>query len=271
MTLFHTTIQAAGSVTAAVANRTDLGDVTLPAGNWTITRVWVHGTLAGGVEPIEGLMGYVQLESTDCLIAPFEFFVEPIHGPLGTGDYGPQDPPRKYIVNCPAPGGAVLNVYHVCDETISTAVSEIMVTIEYSNGSPFGGGQLHMKCGEPAGLGPVTDGGTTNLEDIEIKANQLHAIVTYQALVTPTTAMGVINRIQMKSTDFSETGTHIWGLNPVRCGAATNSTAQGTQTQLQEIGAGFRSPGQKQTISAILTTYDTITVAPVVNWCAIYS
>ena len=271
MALFHTTLQAAGAVTAAVANRVDLGDITLPAGNWTITRAWAHGTLAGAVTAVEGLMGYIQLESVDCGIAPFQFFIEPINGPLGTGDYGPQATPRKNIVNCPAAGGSVINVYHVCDQTISTTVSEILVTLEFSNNSPFGGGQIHMKCGEPAGAGSTTDGGVTSLTDIEIKASTIHAVITYAALVTPTTATGVILQFEMKSDDFGENGVHKWGLNTIRAGAATNSTAQGTETQLQEVGVNFRSGGAKQTVSAELTSYDAIAVAPVVNWCLVYS
>ena len=258
-------------MTEAVANRVDLGDITLPAGDWVITRAWAHGTLSGAVTAVEGLMGYVQLESEDCPIAPFQFFLEPISGPLGTGDYGPQPEPRKNIVNCPAPGGSVINVYHVCDETISTTVSEILVTIEFARQSPFPSEQLHMKCGEPAGAGSTSDAGTTSLTDIEIKANQLLAIVTYSALVTPTTATGVILQFEMKSDDFVESGPQKWGLNTIRAGAATNSTAQGTGTQLQEIDAPFRSPGQKQTLTAVLTSYDAIAVAPIVNWCAIYS
>ena len=271
MTLYHETIQAAGSVTEAVANRVDLGDITLPAGDWVITRVWAHGTLAGAVTAVEGLMGYIQIESTDCGIAPCQFFLEPIGGPLGTGDYNIQKTPRKYVVNAQAPGGAVLSVYHVCDQTISTTVSEILVTVEFARASPFGGGQIHMKVGEPAGATPVTDGAETSLQDIEIKASTLHAVVTYHAQVTPTTAMGVICMFEMTSDDFAEQGRQRWGLNPDRAGAATNSTSQGSETQLVEIDAAFRSPGQKQTLSATLTAYDTITVAGIANWMLIYS
>ncbi|GAI92269.1 unnamed protein product, partial [marine sediment metagenome] len=129
MTLFHDTIQAAGAVTAAVANRVDLGDITLPTGSWVITRVWAHGMLAGAVTAVEGLMGYIQIESQNCQIAPCQFLLEPITAPLGTGEaYGKAAEPEKYVVNCPAKGGTVLNVYHVCDATISTTVSEIIVT-----------------------------------------------------------------------------------------------------------------------------------------------
>jgi len=271
MVLFHDTIQAAGSVTAAVANRVDLGDITLPAGDWVITRAWAHATLAGAVTAVEGLAGYIQIESTDCGIAPFQFLLEPIDGPLGTGDYNQQREPRKYIVNCPARGGTVLNIYHVCDQTISTTTCEVLVTVEFSRSSPFGGGQIHMKCGEPNGATPTTDGGTTSLTDIEIKASVLHAVVTYTSMVTPTTAQASIVMFEMKSDDFVESGPHRWGLNPDRCGASTNSTSQGASTNLTEVDARFSSPGQKQTVTCVLTSYDALTVAAEANWCLIYS
>lgn len=272
MTLFHDTIQAAGAVTAAVANRTDLGDITLPAGDWVITRVWAHAMLAGTITAVEGIMGYIQIESTDCPIAPFEFLLEPITGALGTGELeAPVHEPRKYIVNSPAPGGTVLSVYHVADATISTAVSEIIVTVEFARASPFPGGQIHMKCGEPSITGSVNDGGTANMTDIEIKASILLAVVTYVAAITAVASTGHMLMFEMKSSDFLENGPHRWACNVQRAGGvATNSSGQLAQTEMTEIDAQFKSPGQKQTVKGVVTAYDAVTTGPEVNWCLIY-
>ena len=219
MGLFHETIQAAGSVDAAVANRTDLGDIELPAGDWVITRVWAHAMIAGTITAVEGIMGYIQIESTDCHIAPFEFLLEPITGALGTGEMeAPVLEPRKYIVNCPAPGGTTLNIYHVCDATIATAVSEVIVTVEFSRASPFSSEQLHMKCGEPSVTGSVSDGGTQDLSNIEIKAGILYAVVTYVAAITAVASTGHMLMIEVKSDDFAEKGPQRWACNVQRAG-----------------------------------------------------
>ena len=272
MTLFHDTIQSAGSVTAAVANRVDLGDIQLPAGDWVITRVWVHAMLAGTITAVEGLMGYIQIESTDCHIAPCEFLLEPITGPLGTGELeAPVLEPRKYIVNCPAPGNTTLNIYHVADATISTTVSEIIVTVEFAQASPFPSEQIHMTCGEPSVTGSVNDGGVVALTDIEIKANILLAVVTYVAAITAVASTGHMLMLEMLSADFADRGPQRWATNVQRAGGvATNSSGQIAQTQLIEVDMPFKNPGQKQTVTAKVTAYDAVTTGPEVNWMLIW-
>ena len=273
MTLFHQTIQAAGAVTAAVANRVDLGDITLPAGNWTITRAWASSSHVGTITDEMTIAGYIQLESSDCGIAPFNFFIEPEMGPLGTGEVnGPQLPAKKYIINCPAPGGAVINVYHVSDTTITTVLSETIVTIEFARGSPFPGGQIHQKCGEPSTSGSVSDGGTSSFTDIEIKASKLHAVMTYATSAVPIASTSIHLMFEMKSDDFAESGPHKWAMNVAAAGGvATNFSGQLTPLQIVEVDAAFRSPGQKQTVTAVSTAYDALSTGPVQNWCLIYT
>lgn len=273
MTLFHDTIQAAGAVTAAVGDRVDLGDITLPAGNWVITRAWASSVHAGTITAVMSIGGYIQLESSDCGIAPFEFLIEPETGPLGTGEInGPQLPARKYIVNCPAPGGSVINVYHVSDTTMTTVTSETIVTLEFARASPFGGGQIHQKCGEPAVDGSTSDGGVTSYTDIEVKADVVHAVMTYATVETAVASTSIQLMFEMKSDDFVESGPHRWGMNSAATGGvATNSSGQLTPLQIVEVDARFSHPGQKQTVSATCTAYDALSTGPVTNWCLIYS
>ncbi len=273
MALFHDTIQAVGAVTAAVANRVDLGDITLPAGNWVITRAWASAVHAGTITAEMGIAGYIQLESSDCGIAPFEFMIQPETGPLGTGEInGAQLPPHKYIINCPAPGGSVINVYHVADTTMTTVTSETIVTIEFARASPFGGGQLHQKCGEPGVTGSVSDGGTVAYTDIEIKASVLHAVMTYVTVSEAIASTSLQLMFEMKSDDFAENGPHRWSMNCAATGGvATNSSGQLTPLQIVEVDAAFTSPGQKQTVSAECTAYDALSTGPETNWCVIYS
>ena len=273
MTLFQETVQAAGAVTALVANRVDLGDITLPAGDWVITRVWGHTMHAGTITASMSLHGYIQLESEDCLIAPFEFPVEPVTAPLGTGEMsGAITPPRKYIVGCPVKGGTTIHVYHVADGTITTVLSETIVTIEFAKSSPFGGGQLHMKCGEPAVAQSVSDGGTASLTDIKIKASKLHAAVVYQGATVAVASTGFQLMWEIKSDDFAEVGPHRFAPTSMRAGGvATNSSGQTNQTFLLELDATFRASGSEQTISCGTIAYDACSTAPLCNWCLIYS
>ena len=271
ITLFHQYVQAAGAVTAGVENRGDLGDITLPADAQVITRVWAHGMLAGAVTAVMGLQGYIQIESKDCDIAHCEFLLEPITAPLGTGEtYGKAAEPRKYVVNCPAKGGTVLSVYHVCDSTITTTTSEIMVTIEYAKVSPFPGGQVHMRCGEPGVAGSVSDGGVVSLTDIEIPASILLAVVIYAAQTTIVTATGIMLGFEMKSTDFKDNGSHSWGINTQRGGVATNCSSSGIQTFLTRVDAPFKKPGSKQNVTSEVTSFDAVSTGPMCNWCLIY-
>lgn len=273
MTLFHQTIQHAGAVTAAVANRVDLGDITLPAGDWVITRAWASCVHVGTITAEMTTSGYIQLESSDCGIAPFQFFLQPEVGPLGTGEInGGQLPAHKYIINCPTPGGSVINVYHVSDTTITTVLDETIVTIEFARASPFGDEQIHQKCGEPSTAGSVSDGGVAAFTDIEIKANVLHAVMTYATVETAVASTSIQLIFEMKSDDFAESGPHRWAMNSLATGGvATNSSGQLCPLQLVEVDAAFRSPGQKQTITAESTAYDALSTGPVQNWCAIYS
>lgn len=273
MTLYHDTIQAVGATTAAVANRVDLGDITLPAGSWVITRAWASCVHTGTITAEMTTAGYIQLESTDCGIAPFEFFHEPEVGPLGTGEINSgQLPAKKYIINCPAPGGTVINVYHVLDTTVTTNVPETIVTIEFARASPFGSQQIHQKCGEPAVDGSTSDGGTTSYTDIEVKASVLHAVMTYATVETAVASTSILLMFEMKSSDFAESGPHRWAMNTAATGGvATNSSGQLTPLQIVEVDAAFDSPGQKQTVSAECTAYDALSTGPVTNWCLIYS
>ncbi|GAH91683.1 unnamed protein product [marine sediment metagenome] len=273
MALFHDTIQAPGAVTALVANRVKLGEVELGTGDWIITRAWATVMHAGTITAVMGLAGYIQITSENCAIAPFEFLLEPVSGPLGTGELeAPIPEPRKYVINCPAPAGAILKIYHVADATITTVLSETIVTIEYARASPFPGGQLHMTCGEPAVVGSVSDGGVVSLTDIQIKAQKLLAVVTYVATTTPVASTGHMLMLEMMSDDFGEKGgSQRWGLNPQRAGGvATNSSGQMAKTLLVEIDMMFGKPGQ-QKVSAEVTAYDAVTTGPLVNWCLIWN
>ena len=272
MTLFHEYVQAAGAVTAAVANRVDLGDVQLPAGDWVITRVWAHSVTVGTHTANMGIHGYIQIESEDCGIEPCEFLLEPITGMAGTGPAGSGvKEPRKYVVNCKVRGGTTLHVYHVSDSTITTALSETIVTIEFARASPFPGPQVHMKCGEPGVAASTSDGGVVSLTAIEITASKLLAVVVYTAYTTGIGDASVQAAFEMKSADFKENGPQRWSLNVQPGGDATNTVPATTSTLLVEINAAFKVSNTKQNVTSEVTVFDAISTGPMCNWCLIYA
>lgn len=268
LTLFTKVIQGAGATTAAVANRVDLGDVTLPAGNWLITRVWVYGSIVGTFAATQTLSGYIQLESEDCLIAPFEFPIQPMGGYVTVGGGG-QHPPIKQIVGCPVPGGAVIHVYHVQDDGV--AGSEVQVVIEYSNsGSPFGGGQLHMKAGEPSVACGTGDDGEASLTNIEIKASQLHKLLIYGVQATLTADCSFVATFEVTSDDFADAGPTEGAIIP-HCGGETDTVGSMPALTEYELNRKFRSPGQKQTVSCAATVRDALAGDGHYNWFLVYS
>lgn len=268
MTLMSEVIQGAGATTAAVANQVDLGDITLPQSARTITRIWATGAIVGTFAGAQTLSGYIKIESDDCNIAPFQFPLQPIGGYVTLGGGGVAAP-IKFLVNCPCPGGTVLSVYHVADDAV--AACEIQVTVEFSDsGSPFGGGQLHMKAGEPSVSAGTADNGEVSLTDIEIKGSKIHAMTIYGVQATLTADCSLAATWEVTSDDFAVAGPWKGSIVP-HIGGDANTT--GTQTELMfiETDRTFRAPGQKQTISCKATVRDACAGDGHYNWALVYS
>jgi len=268
LTLFSEVIQGAGATTAAVANQVDLGDVTLPQSARTITRIWATVAPTGTFAAAQSISGYIKIESEDCGIQPFQFPTELVGGYITVGGPGPKEA-TKWLVNCPVPGGAVLQVYHVQDDAV--AASEVQVTIEFSDGgSPFGGGQLHMKCGEPATAVGTADNGAVSLDDIEIKASQLHMMTIYGMQATLTADCSLVATWAVTSDDFAVPGPWKGSVNP-HCGGETDTSGSSVDLTKIETDRRFRVPGQKQTVSCTATVRDALAGNGHYNWCLVYS
>lgn len=261
-------IQGAGATTAAVANQVDLGDITLPQSARMITRIWATGAIVGSYAAAQTLTGYIKIESDDCEIAPFQFPLQPIGGYVTLGGGGVAAP-IKFLVNCPCPGGTTLNVYHVADDNV--AACEIQVTVEFSDGrSPFPGPQMHAKAGEPATAAGTADNGAVSLDDIEIKASRIHAMTIYGMQATLTADCALTADWSVTSDDFAVAGPWKGSIVPHLGGDANTA---GTQSELMfvETDRSFRAPGQKQTVSCVVTCRDACAGDGHYNWCLIYS
>lgn len=268
MALFTDVVQGPTGTTAAVANATALPDLTLPQHARMITRIWVtSGPVNFNVA--EPHCGYVRVTSEDCSIAKMEIPFEIIPG-FVTVAGGVQREAHKWIVNCPVPGGATLSFDSVEDVT-STAAGEVQVTVEFSDGgSPFGGGQLHMKVGEPATALGTADNTAVSLDDIEIKASRLHAIFGYAMETQPTADQACPTTVSITSDDFQVAGPFkfAWNMQP---GGIANRASSGVDLTVIETDRAFRVAGQKQTLSCVTTTRDAMTGDGISNWGVVYS
>lgn len=268
MTLFSEVIQGAGATTAAVANQSDLGDITLPQSARMITRVWATAAIVGSYAAAQTLTGYIKIESEDCNIEPFQFPIEPTGGYVTLGGGGVLAA-HKWVVNCPCVGGTKLSIYHVADDNV--AACEIQVTVEFSDsGSPFGGGQLHMKMGEPATAAGTADNGEVSLDDIEIKASRVHAAVVYGAQATLTADCSLCATLEISSSDFAAAGPWKSSINPHNGGDA-NTAGTVLALTILETDRAFKHPNQKQTVSCKATCRDACAGNGHYNWGLVYS
>lgn len=269
MTLFTDFSQGPGATTAAVANSVALGDLTLPQTARMITRIWITHGIVGTFAADEPCVGYVKVTSEHCDIAPMYIPLEPLSQYKTLGSVGGL-PPTKWLVNCPCPGGTVLSFETVVDEGV--AGHEVQVTVEFSDGgTPFAGGQLHMKVAEPAVTMSATDNAETALTDITFKGSRIVMwggyIVYETALVADTST---VNTVSMTSDDFQSGGPHKSAFNP-QMGGDANGVGGGASLTKIETDIPFRVGGQSQTVSCAVTMRDAIaTNPPLCNWFIVY-
>ena len=268
MTLFSEVIQAPGATTAAVANQVDLGDITLPQSARMITRVWATVAIVGSYAAAQSISGYIKLESEDCNIAPFQFPTEICGGYVTVGGANIKEA-TKWLVGCQVPGGAVISVYHVQDDAV--AACEVQVTLEFSDGgSPFPGGQLHMKTGEPSVACGTGDDAAASLSDIEVKASKIHMLTIYGLQATPTADCALAATFAVTSDDFAVPGPWKGSINP-HCGGETNTVQSSVDLTKIEADRAFRVAGQKQTVSCVATTREACAGNGHYNWTLVYS
>jgi len=269
MTLFMDVVQGPGYTTAAVAAKVALPSLTLPAlpNGGTITRIWVTCAITN-YNVAEPLAGYVVVSSVDCGIAPLNIPIEIVPGFITVGG-SVQREPHKWLVNCPVPGGAVID-FHAVGDIAQTAAPEFQVTVEFTDGgSPFGE-QLHMKIAEPAVALGTAENVAIAMTDIEIKASVLHMIFGYALQTTPTADESCPTTVEVKSDDFAQHGPFKFAWNPMGAGIA-NAASSGVDLTTIETDRSFKAPGAKQTVSAITTTRDAMAGNGLANWGVVYS
>ena len=269
MTLFLDFSQGPGATSAALANKVALPDLTLTPAARMITRIWANHVTTGTYAPDEPNLGYVIVTSENCHIAPLHIPLEPFaaHKTLGGGGCAPA---TKWVVNCECPGGTTLSFDSVQDE--ATAGHEVQVTVEFSDGgSPWPGGHVHMKCGEPAVTMSATDNAVVALTGIAIEGTALHMVGGYCIYETTLVAdSGSANTFSITCDDFAVPGPFKSSFHPVFGGDANSAAPRAELTKI-ETDRTFRTPGKK-TINCAVTARDAIaTNPPLANWFVVYS
>lgn len=267
MALFVDVVQGPGATAAAVANRVKVGTLTLKADGNFITRVWATAAVVGTYAANKPLVGYIQLESNDANIEPFEFPIEPVPSYITLGG-APQREAHKWPCNCPIKAGGSIDVYMVAD-VAPNAAPEIQCNIEYSNGGG-GGEQLHMAAGEPAVAQSTSDNGETALTNITEAMGHLYALWAYGVFTTPVADSAVTATLEVKSNDFMESGPLSFSINPNNGGDA-NTVASFSGLTLIETDRMFKSSGAKATVKCTVTMRDAVSTAPLANWGVVYS
>ena len=268
MALFLDVVQGPTGTAAAVANRTALPDLTLPASARMITRIWVTGS-PYNFNVAEPWCGYVIVESNDCLIAPMNVPLEVIPGFVTVGG-GVQREAHKWIVNCPCPGNTKLSFYVVLD-VAQTAAGEVQVNVEFSNGdSPFGAAQMHMTSAEPPVALGTADNAAISLTAIEVKASRLIAIWGYAIQLQPTADESCQSTVAITSSDFGESGPFNFSFNS-HPGIITNGASGGLDLTVIETDRTFKSPAQKQTLNCVVTTRDAMAGNGRGQWGVVWS
>jgi len=268
MALFTDVVQGPGFTTAAVASKVALPSLTLPSSAKMITRIWVTAAITN-CNPAEPLIGYVEVKSEDCGIAPLQIPLEIVGGHITVGA-SVQREPHKWLVNCPCPGSAVID-FNVIGDLAQGVAPEIQVTVEFTTGgSPFGSGQMHMKIAEPAVALGTADNAAIALTDIEIKASKLHMVFGYAVQTTLTADEATVTTVSITSDDFQESGPFKFSWNPQGAGIAS-AASSGLDLTTIETDRNFKAGGSKQTVSCVTTTRDALAGNGVSNWGVVYS
>lgn len=270
MTLFTDTVSGIGATTAAIANKVEIGTLTLSQSAKSIRRIWASAVTTTGAAA-DPLCGYVEVTSDDCLIAPFLIPIEPIGGVLGTAStFTAVNAPTKWDVNCNCPKGTVLTFNAVQDVNDMGVAPEILITVEYSSDTAKGA-QVHMKMGEPGvASGTTTDTRTTMTEISITNCRRIIGFVGYAVSVTNAADEAVQGEFDFTSNDFAVAGPHKFGINPSPTGDNTAASHIIDGVTIWKGHVEVKNPPMNIKVQPYYTNRDQLAAAGVTNAGIIY-
>lgn len=270
MTTFHDYIQGPGATSAAEANETSLGTLTLPKFAGSIRKIWVSAVLVGTYAVNKPLLGYVKIESDDMAIEPLHIPLECVGSYLSLGHPG-YAAPHKWPVNCAFPAGAIVEAIHVADEA-PNAAPEITVCFEFTDARGRGP-QRHMKSGEPNTALSTSDNGESNLSNITIRgARRIVGFFGYAVYTTVVADTGVIGQFDVKSDEFLKPGPHKFPCNPNMGGDANavGGMVDGITVVMCEEAIELKPGVSDAVIKTTFTIRDAVSTAPDGNIGVVY-
>lgn len=208
------------SLGAASTSKVLLGGKSLILPEWAKSIVAIIPIVTIDVPTVEeSVIAKCTLESEDFTVGPYEVLASPISACIGATIAPSIAEPEKYLVNCPVPGGAKLDIYGEC-LVANTAAPVMSCTVIISSEPPTGKQRF-------AKMGTLTSTGTTASTDVAgtpYSFSKGREIVEVFGVVAPAAlaaADAMTGYIRLYSSEFARSTPLKMPFNPMPGGLST--------------------------------------------------
>lgn len=167
----------------------------------------------------ESVIAKCTLESEDFTVGPFEVLASPISACLGATIAPSIAEPERYLVNCPVPGGAKLDVYG--EALVANTSAPVMSCAVIVSSEPPTGKQRFAKMGSLTSTGTVA---STDVAGTPYSFSKGHEIVEVFGVVAPDTvaaADALTGYIRFASSEFARSAPLKMPFTPIPGGLST--------------------------------------------------
>lgn len=208
------------SLGAASVAKVLLGGKSLILPEWARTIVAIIPIATIDVPTVgESVLAKCTLESEDFTVGPFEVLASPISACLG-GTISPLvSEPEKYLVNCPVPGGAKLDIYGEC--LVANTAAPVMSCAVILSSEPPTGKQRFAKMSDITSTGVVA---STDVAADPFSFSKGREIVEVFGVVAPDTvaaADAMTGYIRFASSEFARSTPLKMPFTPIAGGLST--------------------------------------------------
>lgn len=254
-------VVGATSLGAASIAKVLLGGKSMILPEWAKTIVAIIPIVTIDVPTVsESVLAKCTLESEDFTVGPFEVLASPISACLG-GTISPLvSEPEKYLVNCPVPGGAKLDIYGEC--LVANTTAPVMSCTVIISSEPPTGKQRFAKMSDITSTGIVA---STEIATDPYSFSKGREIVEVFGVVAPDTvaaADAMSGYVRFASSEFARSTPLKMPFTPIAGGLGTifSTKIDGVSRLPVRIPLG---PGQKNIISHL---YMDLAPAAAGNW-----
>lgn len=167
----------------------------------------------------ESVIAKCTLESEDFTVGPFEVLASPISACLGATIAPSVSEPERYLVNCPVPGGAKLDIYG--EALVANTAAPVMSCTVIISSEPPTGKQRFSK------MGTLTSTGTTASTDVPgtpyafSKGREIVEIIAVVAPDTVAAADAMAGYVRLYSSEFARSTPCKMPFHPIPGGLST--------------------------------------------------